>query len=118
MPSNNWVQMEASVRAKNWEAATDWLSSLAMFEMLPALEKFGQGGQTQLTTQAIQILGGRGWHGAAERIRWASDLVRGKSFPSWTPSDLPLEQVQDANRYLAGSRSCAPLPPTTLSTDN
>src|SRR5947209_20623548 len=99
MASNNWVQMEAAVRAQDWEAATDWLNSLAMFEMLPALQKLSPGTRSQLVAHATQILMGRGWGGSAQRVRWAGEVVEAKAIPGWTPSDLPADQVADARRF-------------------
>ncbi|MDD5035845.1 MAG: hypothetical protein PHE55_13925 [Methylococcaceae bacterium] len=101
MPSNNRIQMEAAARAQQWEAATDWLNSLAMFEMLPALEKLGAVTRGKLVEQALKILSGRGWNGSAQRIRWANEVVAAKALPTFTPADLPGDQVQDARRYLA-----------------
>jgi len=103
MPSHNWVQMEQEVRNQNWEKASDWLNSLAMFEMLPALEKLEKNNvRHKLVGFAYDILNYRGWRGAAERIRWANDILTLKHVPGWTTPDLPGDQLQDASRYLAG----------------
>lgn len=101
MPSNNWVQMEIAARAQKWEIATDMLNSLAMFEMLPALEKLGSTTRSMTVEHALEILFARGWTGSAQRIRWATAVVAAKSLPANRPADLPEEQVQDARTYLA-----------------
>jgi len=101
MPSNNWIQMEAAVRNNQFDEASDQLNSLAMFEMLPALKKLNAPTRENLVKWATQMLKGRGWTGASERIRWAGELVDRKAFPGWTPTDLGQDQIQDANRFLS-----------------
>jgi hypothetical protein len=98
MPSNNWVQMDAAVRARDWEAATDWLNSLAMSEMLPALQQMA--GRSEFLARATQILTTRGWSASIQRIRWAGEAVETKTLPTWTPTGLPPDQIEDAKRFL------------------
>jgi hypothetical protein len=86
--------------APNWIAAIDALSSLAMFEMLPALGGLNPSRLGQVADQANQILARqRGWTQPAQRIQWAVQVVRTQQVPQ-PPPGLPVEQVQDARAYL------------------
>lgn len=106
--SSNRIQMEAAVATAvttdaldDWTRATDWLNSLAMFEMLPALQDLSPANRKALAAQADKILLKRGWTGSAARIRWAVELVDDDEQPDWTPPDLPQDQVDDAQRFLS-----------------
>ncbi len=48
------------------------------------------------------MLNQRGWTGSALRIRWAADVVRSHRLPDWAPGDLPIDQRQDAVKFLYG----------------
>jgi hypothetical protein len=106
--SSNRIQMEAAVATAattdnidDWTRATDWMCSLAMFEMLPALQDLSPANRTNLAAQADKILLKRGWTAGAARIRWAMELVENDEQPNWTPGDLPPDQVDDGQRFLA-----------------
>ncbi|HYM78454.1 MAG TPA: hypothetical protein VE377_20950 [Candidatus Dormibacteraeota bacterium] len=106
--SSNWIQMEAAVTtaaltdaSDDWKRATNWLNSLAMFEMLPALQNLSQENRTNFAAQADKILKALGWTGSADRIRWAVELVDQDSLPNWTPAGLPQDQLDDAQRFLS-----------------
>jgi hypothetical protein len=94
-------QFEGYVLARNWEPAVDALNSLAMFEMLPPLARLSPALRTEVLKQALQILSlQRGWQGSYDRIRFASETVTTRSIPKWTSSWLPVDQVDDAKRFL------------------
>jgi|HubBroStandDraft_6_1064221.scaffolds.fasta_scaffold50730_3 hypothetical protein len=108
--SSNRIQMEAAVATAastdnldDWTRASDWLNSLAMFEMLPALQDLTAANRRELVSQADKIFTKRGWSGSAERIRWAGELVENDALPGWTPSAFKPDDVQldDAQRFLA-----------------
>jgi hypothetical protein len=55
----------------------------------------------EILKQTLQILAvQRGWQGSYDRIRFASEIVTTRSIPKWIPSGLPVEQVDDAKRFL------------------
>jgi hypothetical protein len=109
--SSNRIQMEAAVATAvttdnidDWTRASDWLNSLAMYEMLPALQDLTEANRRELAAQADKILTKRGWSGAAERIRWAKELVDNDEMPGWTPSVFTPDdhfQLEDAQRFLS-----------------
>jgi hypothetical protein len=84
----------------DWKRATNWLNSLAMFEMLPALQNLSQETRTNLAAPADKILKALGWTGSAERIRWAAELVDQDTLPNWAPAGLPQDRLDDAQRFL------------------
>jgi hypothetical protein len=104
MKSDNWVQMEAAVAtaatSNNWGPASHLLNSLAMYEMLPALQNLSDANRTKLVSEANKMFVALGWSGCAARIRWAGELVEEEALPEWTPADLPQDQIQDAQRFL------------------
>jgi hypothetical protein len=108
--SSNRIQMEAAVATAastdnidDWTRAADWLNSLAMSEMLPALQDLSADNRRNLVTQADKIFTKRGWAGSAERIRWAGELVENDELPTWTPSVFKPDDVQldDAQHFLS-----------------
>src|SRR4051812_19097037 len=97
---------EQAAKTKSWDTAADPLNSLAMFEMLPALAGLGRV-LPEAVDEIWKILNQRGWTGSAERIKWAGEVVRDKRLPFWQPPGHPLDQVEDARRFLS-----APVPST------
>jgi len=102
--SNNRIQLEAYIVAagttNDWKPAANCLNSLAMFEMLPALQDLTEATRTTLVTEANKYFQGLGWSANAARIRWAGELVNDDAQPEWTPTDLPQDQIDDAQRFL------------------
>jgi cell wall-associated NlpC family hydrolase len=96
MKSPNWQQFTLDTRAGNWQSAVNYLSSLAMFEMLPALHEFNSSIRSTLMMNADRFL----YPGAAKRVKWAAEAVEMGRMPGWQPADLPPDQLQDARRYL------------------
>lgn len=89
------IQFESLAQGSQWEPAVNMLSSLAMFEMLPALEGFGPTARLQLVDAGQRVL----LPGAAARVRWAAEGVEMKRVPDWTPPGLPADQVGDARSF-------------------
>ncbi len=98
--TDNLAQLNAAVMTGDWTSATNWLNSLPMYAMLPALQKLSAQNRQRLVAEALKILNGLGWKGSADRIRWATEIVEKGVFPPWRPADLPLDQIQAANSFL------------------
>ena len=88
-----------SVNSGNWLNAADQLNGSPMYDILPFLAALGA--NTAISANNISgILRQRGWHGAAQRIEWASEVLRTHRIPP-PPPGLPSDQVTDARRFLS-----------------
>lgn len=88
-------QFETLARGGQWESAVNMLSSLAMFEMLPALKVFDAVTRSRLIDAGRRFLS----PGAAQRVQWAAEGVEMNRVPDWTPAGLPGDQVTDARNF-------------------
>ncbi len=89
------IQFESLTQAGQWEPAVNNLSSLAMFEMLPALKVFDTAVRSRLIDASQRFLS----PGAAARVLWAAEGVEMNRAPDWTPPGLPADQIADARNF-------------------
>src|SRR5262249_16881506 len=96
------IDFEAEIKKPqpDWEKAVDLLSSLAMFEMLPALDALDPFTREEVRKNAWRILSAqRGWAGAYARIQFAVETVANRKLGA-LPVDLEARQVEDARQFL------------------
>lgn len=105
--SNATAKFVAAARAGEWKVAYDECNGLAMYDMLDALQEIGAGRLQDMRSQmAIYDV----WGGPfMARIRFAMDVVTTRHVPPNTPA-LPVDQVQDAERFLARTTGGAAAP--------
>jgi len=82
----------------NWAEAARALSSLELFDILPALAQVDEQARARILFAGRVVLA----RGAFERIEFAKTVVTTRKLSS-APSGLHADQVDDARRYLVGA---------------
>ena len=89
-----------------WTEMIDMLNSLSMWEMLRALADLPPAKRDEVASQAKSILDvKRGWKSANDRIQWAAQLVKSRTFTApppgiFDPANQPAEE-RDARAFVA-----------------
>jgi hypothetical protein len=96
MSSPQRVAFESAVNTRNWPAACNNVSALAMPEMLAALEILDASYRSTLINNCPNYV----VPDAAARVRSAAEVVLTWAIPTWLPPNLPPDQVQNARDYL------------------
>ncbi len=100
-----------AARAHSWKDAYDECNGLPMYAMLDALQELGPALVQDMRAQMaiFDVWGGPNM----PRIRFAMDVVTSRRVPANRP-DLPADQIQDAERFLARTSGGAAAPSRTL----
>jgi hypothetical protein len=96
MDSRQRIAFESAINTRNWQAACNNVSALSMPEMLTALEPLNVSYRSLLINSCPKYL----VPDAAARVQWAAETVLTWQVPSWTPRNLPWDQIQNAREFL------------------